>query len=248
MTTTNPVTRPLIWWSGIPLGWINNTPTAAGPQCNVLVIGPPRSGKTTGVVIPTIITAPGAVVATSTKPDIVTPTLGWRAGRGRCWYFDPSGTTTPPDGTTPARWSPLAGCEHWDTALARAHALTTAATNPAGGSLDGGHWNERGEALLAPLLHAAANIGVDISWVLRWVLRREITEPLRALGVTVRTELAKETLVGIAETDERERSGIFSTAARVLAAYRHQHALEAASDPNFDPASFVWSADTLYLV
>ncbi|MDQ2726810.1 MAG: type IV secretory system conjugative DNA transfer family protein [Actinomycetota bacterium] len=253
MTTTHPTiptTGPpsAWWWAGIPLGWINGHPYAAGPQHCVLVIGPPRSGKTTGVVIPTIITAPAAVVATSTKPDIVSPTLPWRAGRGTCWYFDPSGTTTPPPGTTPARWSPIAGCEHWDTALARAHALTTAAISSAATSLDGGHWTERGEALLAPLLHAAASIDLDISWVLRWVLRRELTEPLRALGATLKTELAKETLVGIAETDERERSGIFSTAARILAAYRHQHALEAAAEPNFNPQAFVCSADTLYLV
>lgn len=255
MTTTTPNPTPNlaadgqpIRWSGIPLGWAGSRPVHAGAQHATLVIGPPRSGKTTGVVIPTIITAPGAVVATSTKPDIVGPTLPWRAQQGTCWYFDPSGTTTRPPWTTPARWTPLAGCEHWDTALARAHALTTAAINPAALTGDGGHWAERGEALLAPLLHAAAGINVDISWVLRWVLRREVTEPLRALGATIKTELAKETLVGIAETDERERSGIFSTAARILSAYRHQHTLNAAAQPNFDPGRFVRTADTLYLV
>jgi len=239
--------RPIVWW-GIPLGWAGAERVFAGPEHATLVIGPPRSGKTIGVVVPTIIGAPGAVVATSTKADIVERTLAWRSYAGTCWYFDPSGTTTAPPGTTPARWSPLAGCQDWDTALARAHALTTAVINPATTSADGGHWAERGEALLAPLLHAAANIDLDISWVLRWVLRRELTEPLRALGATMRTELAKETLVGIAETDERERSGIFSTAARILAAYRNQHALAAAAEPNFDPARFVWGSDTLYLV
>lgn len=105
-----------------------------------------------------------------------------------------------------------------------------------------------GRSAPPPLLHAAAGINVDISWVLRWVLRREVTEPLRALGATIKTELAKETLVGIAETDERERSGIFSTAARILSAYRHQHTLNAAAQPNFDPGRFVRTADTLYLV
>lgn len=247
MTTTD-TTTPLIWWRGIPLGWINNIPTAAGPQHNVLVIGPPRSGKTIGVVIPTIITAPGAVVATSTKPDIVGPTLGWRAAQGRCWYFDPSGTTTPPAGTNP---SPMVAARRVRTLGHR--------TGP-GPRLD--HRRHRSVDSFArwwalertrrsaprpppPRRHPhwcghllGAALGV----------RREITEPLRALGVTVCTELAKETLVGIAETDERERSGIFSTAARVLAAYCHQHALQAASEPNFDPASFVGSADTLYLV
>lgn len=41
----------------------------APPQHAVLVLGPPRSGKTVGLVIPNVLAAPGAVVSTSTKPD-----------------------------------------------------------------------------------------------------------------------------------------------------------------------------------
>ncbi len=227
------------------------TPTGtsiySGVEHAALVIGPPRSGKTIGVVVPTVVTAPGPVVATSTKPDVIARTLPPRATLGRCWYFDPSATTTPPPATTPVRWSPLAGCQHWDTAVARAHALTAASTTGAATVIDGGHWNERAEALLAPLLHAAAVLDVDMTWVIRWILQRDTADATRALHAAG-TEIAQQTLTGIAETDERERSGIFSTTARVLAAYRHQQALEAARAPNFDPTAFVHSTDTLYLV
>lgn len=231
-------------WAGVRLGWQGDYTWHAGPQHATLVLGPPRSGKTTGIVAPAIAEAPGAVVATSTKADLVTLTLGWRQQRGRCWYFDPSGTTIAPPGVTPVRWTPLAGCETWSVAVTRARAL--AATTAAHGEQT--HWVERGEALLAPLFHAAAVMGLDMVWVIRWVLQRDLTEPMRALARARADELAAATLAGIAETDERERSGILSTAARILAAYRSPEALATTENANFDPQAFVHSADTLYLV
>jgi type IV secretory pathway TraG/TraD family ATPase VirD4 len=238
-----------VFWSGIPLGYtFDGTPLHAGTQHGVLVIGPPRSGKTLGIVVPAIATAPGPVVATSTKPDLLHYTAGARWQHGRCWYFDPSGTTTPPHWATPLRWSPLQGCTDWRVAVTRAHALSAATAEPGtAGMVDGGHWKERAEALLAPLLHAAALLNADMGTVIRWVLTRNTTEPLQALRA-VGSELAGQTLVGIAETEERERSGIFSTTARTLTAYRNPHALAAANHPNFNPDEFVTTRDTVYLV
>jgi type IV secretory pathway TraG/TraD family ATPase VirD4 len=56
-----------------------------------------------------------------------------------------------------------------------------------------------------------------------------------------------EVLAGIAATEDRERSGIFSTAAGSLAAYRSAKALQLAERPNYDPARFVEGADTIYI-
>ena len=42
---------------------------AAGEDV-VLIIGPPRSGKSTGIIIPNVLLHRGAVVTTSTKPDV----------------------------------------------------------------------------------------------------------------------------------------------------------------------------------
>jgi type IV secretion system protein VirD4 len=94
---------------------------------DVLVVGPPRSGKTTSIVIPTIALHQGPIVATSTKADLVTITAGCRARLGRCWLWDPTATTPLPAGVEQLRWSPIQGCQHWDTAIARAWALATAA-------------------------------------------------------------------------------------------------------------------------
>jgi type IV secretion system protein VirD4 len=241
-----PPSCPFAWsWPGVRLGWQSHHPWYAGSQHATLVLGPPRSGKTTGIVAPAVIDAPGPVVATSTKADVLAATLPWRQQAGRVWYFDPSATTSPPPGLTPVRWTPLTGCQSWEVAVTRAHALAATAAATHG---EHAHWIERAEALLAPLFHAAAVTGLDLAWVLRWTLRHDLGEPLRALARARAHELAGETLSGLAETDERERSGILSTTARLLAAYRSPAALAATTNPNFDPDHFVHSRDTLYLV
>ncbi|HET9690854.1 MAG TPA: TraM recognition domain-containing protein, partial [Acidimicrobiales bacterium] len=102
------------------------------------------------------------------------------------------------------------------------------------------------EALLAPLFHAAALVGADVGEVVRWVLRHDPVEAqavLTARGAT----LAADVLAGIAATDGREQSGIWSTAAGVLAAYRSTAATEAARRPNFDPAQLCAGHDTVYV-
>jgi len=240
-----PVRRPVVW-DGPFLGWRGHLPVFSGHDHATLVLGPPRSGKTTGYMTPNVAWAPGAVISTSTKADVVAATIDVRAWAGTCWYFDPTATTTAPAGTRALRWSPLAGCERWDVATARAHALAAAGGAPRG---DAAHWTERAEALIAPLLHVAAGHGAELDSVIGWVLTRDLTQPLAGLGALGEgSRLALETLAGIAATDERERSGIASTAARILSAYRHRSALDAACDPNFDPDAFVGRADTIYVV
>src|SRR6185312_1340958 len=78
------------------------------PEHAVLVLGPPRSGKTISLAIPNVVAAPAAVLATSTKPDVMAATAAGRRELGRCWLLDPTGTTPRPEGVTPVRWSPVA--------------------------------------------------------------------------------------------------------------------------------------------
>ena len=54
----------------------------------------PRSGKTTALSIPYVLSAPGAVVATSNKADLWAATAQLRAGSGSTvWLFDPQRIT-----------------------------------------------------------------------------------------------------------------------------------------------------------
>jgi hypothetical protein len=163
---------------------------------------------------------------------------------GRLWLWDPSGTLDVPDGVEELRWSPVVGCQVWDQAVARAYALSSSARpNP---SAHDTHWVERGQALLAPLLHAAALLDGDLAGVLSWLHRRDLVGPISVLN-DKGSRRAANLLEGIAHTDSRELSGIFSTADSLLAAYRTDAALGAACFPNFSPEAFASSTDTIYL-
>jgi type IV secretion system protein VirD4 len=217
----------------------------AEPEQAVLVLGPPRSGKTTSLAVPNVLAAAGAVVATSTKPDVLTATVAQRSQLGRCWLLDPTGTVSAPAGVTPVRWSPVAACSRWDEALVVARGMVGAA-RPGAQRGEAGHWSERAEALLAPLFHAAARAGSDMRVVVRWVLRQDFDSP-RAILVGHGAELPADVLAGLAATDTRELSGIWSTAAGVLAAYRSEAALTASASPNIEPASLIAGHDTVYV-
>ena len=86
----------------------------AGRQQAMLVLGPPRSGKTSSLVVPNVLAAPGPVLVTSTKPDVLHATLASRAELGRCWLLDPTGTVPTPPGANLIRWSPVQAAHSWD--------------------------------------------------------------------------------------------------------------------------------------
>jgi len=228
-----------------PKGFLPVSPLYAGPESAVLVVGPPRSGKTSTLVIPSVLDAPAAVVSTSTKTDVLEATAVHRKSLGRVFVFDPTRSVAVPWWVTRLNWSPVVGCESFDRATLMAHALASAA-RPGASLTESAHWVERAEALLAPLLFAAALRGVPIGTLCHWVLARDLREPLAAVEASGH-ELAAAVLAGVAATDERERSGIFSTAAGLLRAYRSDTVLAGASQPNFDPVAFAASSDAVYI-
>ena len=85
-----------------------------GPQQAMLALGPPRSGKTSTLVVPNVRAAPGPVLVTSTKADVLQATLASRSQLGRCWLLGPTGTTEPPPGAQLLRWSPVQASISWD--------------------------------------------------------------------------------------------------------------------------------------
>jgi type IV secretion system protein VirD4 len=218
----------------------------ADPEHAVLVLGPPRSGKTSSVVIPAMLAAAGAAVSTATKPDVLEATWRARAQLGQVWLFDPSGEA----GELPREirrlcWSPVAAAPTWDAALIMARAMA-ACTTPGRGTTNEQHWRERSTALLAPLLYAANLNDRPIAEVLRWVLRQDLGPAALTLE-DHDAAIANDVLVGIAKTDARERSSIFSATAGVLAAYNADATRRAAASPNFDAARFANSHDTIYI-
>ena len=232
------------WW-GLYCGRGANGNGYAPPESSMLVLGPPRSGKTTCIVIPVVLDAPAAVVSTSTKPDVLSATMFRRHVLGNCFVFDPTGTMAIPQGAYPLRWSPVVGCDTFEKAVAMARALASAA-RPASALSESAHWIERAEGLLAPLLYAANLAERDMATLCRWVLSRDVREPVSVLEGSGH-EMAQAVLAGVLATEERERSGIFSTASGLLSAYRSDAALATTTEPNFDPAAFARSTDALYI-
>jgi type IV secretory pathway TraG/TraD family ATPase VirD4 len=193
-----------------------------------------------------MLAAPGAAVSTATKRDVLNATWRARAQIGQVWLFDPTGERSElPREIRRLSWSPVSAAATWDAALITARAMA-ACTSPGAGTTNEQHWRERSTALLAPLLFAANLAERPIAEVLRWVLRQD----LGAAGLTLEDHdaaVANDVLVGIAKTDARERSSIFSATAGVLAAYNADATRRAAASPNFDPARFAASTDTIYI-
>jgi type IV secretion system protein VirD4 len=196
-------------------------------------------------MIPALLAHPGPVVSASTKPDVAHATRRARSRDGRIWVFDPTGTGTGREaGSELLRWSPVQSAGSWDGALLMARAMTSTI---GAGTTDRSHWANRAQALLAPFLHAAAIHGRDMECVVEWAMRHEVDEAGILLEDERTSRLAFASLLGLANTEDRERSSIFSACADALQAYTSEHALAAAHDPNFDSAAFVRSADTVYI-
>lgn len=220
---------------------------AAVHESAVLILGPPRSGKTSALIVPSILCATGPVVSTSTKLDVLNATYRTRTRSGTVWLFDPAGTESEmaPLGVSELRWSPVTSSIKWDKARAMASAMVGGSSVGVGVE-NASYWTESAKALLAPMLHAAALSGQGIADVRRWILNSNFEEPGVILTNST-AELAADELARISQTEARERSSIVSTTANVLAAYGSEAAMAKCVNPNFRATDFVQSMDTIYI-
>jgi len=197
------------------VGWIGRPArlVACEPDVNLAVIAPTRAGKTSCGVIPWLLEHPGPVVALSTKPDVLQPTLARREAIGRVWQWNPFGAST-------TGWNPLSGCEDWTSALLTARWLTDSVDSSRAAS-DADvtrYWNREASRLLAPLMHAAALTdqrpeGPRIERLLRWA--DDPAEADKDAGSVLSehgADAASSQLAGIIALDHRARSATFQTA------------------------------------
>lgn len=230
---------------GIFLGRVPAGSLFAPPQHGTLVLGPPRCGKTASVMVPNVLGGCGAVVAASTKPDLLRLTAPARSMLGDCFLYDPSGTVTTPPGVERIAWSPLQSARRWEGSLSVAESMVLAA-RPGGDRGEALHWNERATALLATAFHAGALGGLPFSRVMEAIDRRQPDDFVTPLA-RHDANGALNLLAGITATDSREQSGIWSTAASVLAGFRSNAALASTEGRTLDPMAFTASNSTLYI-
>lgn len=223
------------------------------PREPVLVLGPSGQGKTTGVLIPTVLAWTAPVVSTSTKRELMDITGEARSAFGTIWHFDPMGSDPTPAFARQLRWSPIDSASSWDQAMKLAGVMVDAV--PVNDITNASHWSGRAKSLLAPML-LAANIGTEaqgrlaMTDVVRWSggLRSEVNEAVAILQRNDQAMAANE-LRSINESESpEERSGAFATLNVVLAAYKFDATVESTKNTNFDAAAFVASeGDSLYI-
>ena len=129
---------------------------------HVLVMAPPRSGKT-GWLARVIIHYPGAVLSTTTRPDVYALTSGLRARRGPIAVFNPQGIGGI-TATSTFRWSPVEGCEDRAVAIRRADAFANALPQEG----ENRFFQTSARAYLRAMFHAAALAGGDMRLVAEW--------------------------------------------------------------------------------
>lgn len=269
--------RSIIDKSEVILGHHDTDPTRAGwragrcvhthmdvwlpKESTLLVLAPPRSGKTSGTVAPMIVDHHGPVVATGVRSEILNWTHAHRAARGGpLWLCEPMlpADAHIPDGVQRVRWSPVAGCEDYVTAQLRAEVLFAAI--PKGGANDE-YWRNAGEQLLAGYLMAAAHGGDTILTVLDWVDRDSDDAPadvLRWAADQVDDEIDAHTLRSAASQldaaiaqDPRYKAGVTGQVTQALAPFRLPEIRRMCAVPaaeSFDPVRFLAESGTIWML
>jgi type IV secretion system protein VirD4 len=230
-------------------------------ESTVLVLAPPRSGKTSGTVAPAVVDHHGPVVATGVRRDIMQWTHPWRAATGApmwlCEPMLPPGTPLP-DGVEPVRWSPLSGCNSMLTAKLRSEALFAAVAE---GGADDQFWRSSGQTLLAAYLMAAAHRDGSIRDVLDWADRdsdRSPADTLRRAADHIAERIERETVQSIASQieaavtqDPRYKAGVTGQVLQALEPFRLPHIRRMCDVPigdSFDPAVLLRTSGTIWML
>lgn len=235
---------------GIVLGWWGRRVLETPAEDNALVFGVQRSGKTSTVVVPTLLGWGGAAVATSTKEELVRLTGRHRAGLGPVWVFAPLDRDlewVSELGLRNAIWNPVAGASDAAAAVELADLFTSD-----GKSGPSAHWYLSAASLIAGLILAAHEEGGDLRSVTAWLNTLGLNQYV-GLANRQRNPIARELLTAFANTPSREAGSIASTARSSLSLWLDNRVARAtASQPAegvaLEVEDLLTEGGTLYLV
>src|SRR6266851_4595104 len=211
---------------------------------HLLVMAPPRTYKT-AFLADVILSYPGPVIATSTKPDLYELTSGVRAQFGPVHVFNPQHI-----GAVPSTfcWSPVDGCQDPATAIRRADAFAFAVSQK--GVEDGTFWSAKASDYLRGYFCAAALTGQDLRAVAAWVSGADQDIPEQILAAAGACQWAL-TLAELRSEAHKTAATVRMVMSRALA-FMADPALAASVLPGpgdgFDIPSFLDGTGTVYLI
>jgi type IV secretion system protein VirD4 len=213
---------------------------AISSSVQMAVLAAPRTGKSSGLVIPALLEHEGPVVTTSVRTDIAEHTIDRRTRLGRVWVWDPFGAHSD-------AWDLLHGCEDWEHALLVARWLGHA--RRIGEGINQDYFDQEAEGLVAPYLHAAAlTPDITAAGVYRWILDRDI-DTADSILEDAGADDARDRLRAVYAYTERQRDGIIGTAAVQLKAYGHPAAARTARrGEGVTPEDLFDGTNALYIV
>jgi type IV secretion system protein VirD4 len=237
---------------GVPLGRHRRSQLplwAPWTDCHGLV-APTQSGKTLRVAVHQLLAAPGFVLATSTKPDLLLLTALARLRTGHpVWLLDPTGIGPP--WPYPVRWSPVTGCTDLVTAERRADALVAAGPSAARStSGSDGFFAAQARSVLAGYLAAADLSGKNVITLLGWVddpADDTAARVLRAAGLPIQAGRLAAAAALIPET----RDGIYATIANAVGCLSRPDVLSTVTPPAgeaFDVEAAIRAGGTVYVL
>jgi hypothetical protein len=228
-------------------GWVIRWQVYAHLESLILLLAAPQEGKSQAAA-GQVIDAPGPVVATSIREDLIRATTALRAQAGRVHIWNPEQAGAC---ASTFSWDLVHGCADVTVAMvSRAGPMVEAVT--AKGLDSEAFWNDQASMVLAALLHAAA-LGAGGIWHVHAWAGGEDDTPLRILDAHPgASRAARDHLALYLSLSDKTRQGIAATLARVLKFLQLPACAQAVTvpggGPGFDFASFVTSQDTLYLV
>ncbi|MEU0625428.1 type IV secretory system conjugative DNA transfer family protein [Streptomyces rubiginosohelvolus] len=239
---THPITPPPAEETPPPPE--TSTALLPSPRTPLLVYAPAPARRPT--VVQAIHDAEGPALVVTSDPTVWAETKDARAKLGPVLVYDPGHLCD-----TPARlhWSPTAGCEHPDTAAARAAALLAPVRPQA--RIDAAV-ADTAQTLLQCWLHAAAVDGRPFRQVARWASGSAAHEPVRLLRTHPKAASGLAGLLESALTAYPERREMAQElTVRAFSALSSVHIREACTPNRSDAAaleSFAREGGTLYLV
>jgi type IV secretory pathway TraG/TraD family ATPase VirD4 len=240
-------------WLGVPIGVtvVGKRMLYGSPEDMHVDIWGPRTGKSTSRAIPAILSAPGAVLTTSNKRDVLDATRDVRGTNGgQVWAFDPQRIAL----EEPTWWwNPLSYVT--DDVKAAKLAEHFATGSRAGDARADPYFDNAGQDLLAGFLLAAAVANLPITRVFTWTTTPGDDTPVDILREHGYDQMA-DGVDGQVNGESRRRDSVYGTAAQMASCLKVRAItqwvtplggnMELDRRPQFDPHAFVRSRDTLY--